>query len=122
MKSVTFKFISKEISQAEHEYMNIHPPPPPLPINERSSFAPGCNGACPRRGFLIPLGYFHPGKCEHGRVQNPLPLWNGWSTLDSFRRYAHARVQAASELVSIKLVIWLKKFCIANITPETLSF
>ena len=24
-----FKFISKEISWAEHEYMNIHPPPPP---------------------------------------------------------------------------------------------
>ncbi len=24
-----FKFISKEISRAEHEYMNIHPPPPP---------------------------------------------------------------------------------------------
>ncbi len=28
LKSIVFKFISKEISQAEHEYMNIHPPPP----------------------------------------------------------------------------------------------
>ena len=26
-KSVVFKFISKEISRAEHEYMNIHPLP-----------------------------------------------------------------------------------------------
>ena len=32
LKSVVFKFISKEISRAEHEYMNI-PPPPPSPIN-----------------------------------------------------------------------------------------
>ena len=34
LKSVVFKLflISKEISRAEHEYMNIHPPPPP-PIN-----------------------------------------------------------------------------------------
>ncbi len=29
LKSVVFKLISKEISRAEHEYMNIHPPPPP---------------------------------------------------------------------------------------------
>ena len=27
-KSVVFKLMSKEISRAEHEYMNIHPPPP----------------------------------------------------------------------------------------------
>ena len=32
LKSVVFKLISKEISRVEHEYMNIHPPPPP-PIN-----------------------------------------------------------------------------------------
>ncbi len=32
LKSVVFKLISKEISRAEHEYMNIPPPPPP-PIN-----------------------------------------------------------------------------------------
>ena len=32
LKSVVFKLISKEISRADHEYMNIHPPPPP-PIN-----------------------------------------------------------------------------------------
>ena len=28
LKSVVFKLISKEISPAYHEYMNIHPPPP----------------------------------------------------------------------------------------------
>ncbi len=28
LKSVVFKLISKEISRAEHEYMNIHPLPP----------------------------------------------------------------------------------------------
>ena len=35
---------------------------------------------------------------------------NGRSTLDGFRRYTHARVQAESELVSIKLVIGQKNF------------
>ncbi len=30
LKSVVFKLISKEISGAEHEYMNILPPPPPI--------------------------------------------------------------------------------------------
>ncbi len=29
LKSVVFRLILKEISRAEHEYMNIHPPPPP---------------------------------------------------------------------------------------------
>ncbi len=29
LKSVVFKLISKEISRAEQEYMNIPPPPPP---------------------------------------------------------------------------------------------
>ncbi len=40
LKSVVFRLISKEISRAEHEYINIHPPPhpppphpPPTPIN-----------------------------------------------------------------------------------------
>ena len=28
LKSVVFRLILKEISRAEHEYMNIHPPPP----------------------------------------------------------------------------------------------
>ena len=28
LKSVVFKLISRKISRAEHEYMNIHPPPP----------------------------------------------------------------------------------------------
>ncbi len=62
-------------------------------------------GVSPGRGLLIPLGYLHPGKCEHSEVQSHPPLCNGRSTLDGFRRYAHARVQAESGLVSIKLVI-----------------
>jgi hypothetical protein len=32
LKSVVFKLISKEISRAEHKYMNIHPLPH-TPIN-----------------------------------------------------------------------------------------
>ncbi len=32
LKSVVFKLISKEISRAEHEYMNIPPPPPQLTL------------------------------------------------------------------------------------------
>ena len=28
LKSVVFKLISKDISRAEHDYMNIPPPPP----------------------------------------------------------------------------------------------
>ena len=27
-----------------------------------------------RRGLLIPLGYLHPGKCEHSEVQSHPPL------------------------------------------------
>ena len=46
----------------------------------------------PGRGLLIPLGYLHPGKCEHSEVQSHPPLCDGRSTLDGFRRYAHARV------------------------------
>ncbi len=46
-----------------------------------------------------------PGKCVHSEVRSHPPLCNGRSTLDGFRRYAHARVQAESGLVSIKLVI-----------------
>ncbi len=30
LKSDVFTFISKEISPAEHEYLNIPPPPPPI--------------------------------------------------------------------------------------------
>ncbi len=66
-------------------------------------------GVSPMRGLLIPLGYLHPGKCEHSEVQSHPPLCNngrnGRSTSDGFRRYAHARVQAESGLVPIKLVI-----------------
>ena len=49
-------------------------------------------GVSPGRGLLIPLGYLHPGKCEHTEVQSHPPLCNGRSTLDGFCRYAHARV------------------------------
>ena len=38
-------------------------------------------------------------------VQSHPPLFNGRSNLDGFRRYAHARVQTESGLISIKLVI-----------------
>ena len=31
--SFEMNLISKEIRRAEHEYMNIHPPTPPPPIN-----------------------------------------------------------------------------------------
>ncbi len=30
LKSVVFKLISKEISRADHQYMNIQPPSPPI--------------------------------------------------------------------------------------------
>ncbi len=63
------------------------------------------SGRKPRRRLLIPLGYLPPGKCEHSEVQSHPPLCNGRSTLDGFRRYAHARVQTESGLVPIKLVI-----------------
>ena len=44
LKSVVFKFFSKEVSRAEHEYMNIHTPLPAP--NKRSSYAPAnTNGA-----------------------------------------------------------------------------
>ena len=39
------------------------------------------------RGLQIPLGYLHPGKCEHSKVQSHYVM-DG----DGFRRYAHARV------------------------------
>ena len=63
--------------------MNIFPEP-----TARSAVP----GVSPGRGLLIPLGYLHPGKCEHSEVQSHPPLCNGRSTLDGFRRYAHARV------------------------------
>ena len=44
-----------------------------------------------RRGLLIPLGYLHPGKCEHSEVQSHPPC-HGRTTNDGFCRYAHARV------------------------------
>ncbi len=59
----------------------------------------------PERGLLIPLGYFHTGKWEHGEVQSHPPLCNGQSTLDGFPHYAHARIQDESGLIYIKLVI-----------------
>ncbi len=53
---------------------------------------------CPGRGLLIPLGYLHPGKCEHSEVQSHPPLCNGRSMLDGFRRYAHARASLISKI------------------------
>ncbi len=44
-----------------------------------------------RRGLLIPLGYLHPGKCEHSEMQSHPPC-HGQTTNDGFCRYAHARV------------------------------
>ena len=41
------------------------------------SFVPEPPGVSPGRGLLIPLGYLHPGKCEHSEVQSHPPLCNG---------------------------------------------
>ena len=57
----------------------------------------------------IPLGYLHPGKSEHSKVQSHPLLCNGRSTFDDFRRYTHARVQTVCGLVSIRLVIGQEK-------------
>ncbi len=43
------------------------------------------------RGLLNPLGYLHPGKCEHSEVQSHSPSHGRWM-FGGFRRYAHARV------------------------------
>ena len=43
-----------------------------------------------RRGLLIPLGYLHPGKCEHSEVKSHPPC-HGRTTNDGFCRYEHAR-------------------------------
>ncbi len=67
-------------------------------------------GVSPGRGLLIPLGYLHPAKCEHSEVQSHPPFYNGRSTLDGFRRYVHARLNAEGGLVSIMLVIGKKRF------------
>ena len=48
-------------------------------------------GVSPGRRLLIPLGYLHPGKCEHSEVQSHPPC-HGRTTNDGFCRYAHARV------------------------------
>ena len=48
-------------------------------------------GVSPERGLLIPLGYLHPGKCEHSEVQSHPPC-HGRTTNDGFCRYAHARI------------------------------
>ncbi len=60
--------------------------------NPRANGAKRRSGRSPGRGLLIPLGYLHPGKCEHSEVQSHPPLCNGRLTLDGFRRHAHARV------------------------------
>ncbi len=48
-------------------------------------------GVSPGRGLLIPLGYSHPGKCEHSEVQSHPPC-HGRTTNDGFCCHAHARV------------------------------
>ncbi len=48
-------------------------------------------GVSPGRGLLIPLGYLHPGKCEHSEVRSHPPC-HGRTTNDGFCRYTHARV------------------------------
>ncbi len=35
------------------------------------------SGVSPGRGLLIPLGYLHPGKCEHSGLESHPPLCNG---------------------------------------------
>ena len=49
-------------------------------------------------------------------MQSHRPLCNGRLTLDGFRRYAHARLQAESGLVSIKLVIGPEKDFVLRIS------
>ena len=60
----------------------------------------------------------NPGKCEHRGVQSHPPLCNGRSTLDGCRRCAHARVQADSGLVSIKLVIGSEKDLVSILSRQ----
>ena len=66
-------------------------------LKETEFFYPRANGAKrrsarkPGRGLLIPLGYLHPGECQHSEGQSHPPCHGRW-TLDGFRRYAHARV------------------------------
>ena len=38
-------------------------------------------GVSPGRGLLIPLGYLHPGKCEHSEVQSHPPC-HGRTTIE----------------------------------------
>ena len=42
-------------------------------------------GGSSERWLLIPLGYFHPGKCKHREVQSHSPLCNGRSTFVRMR-------------------------------------
>ena len=62
-----------------------------------------------RRGLLIPLGYLHPGKCEHSEVQSHPPC-HGRTTNDGFCRYAHARVITDFKNMAdyMKSECWLK--------------
>ena len=62
----------------------------------------------PGQGLLIPLGYLHPGKCEHSGVQSHPSLCNGrWMVFFVMRMREY---QARD---------WLRnKLCFANITSE----
>jgi hypothetical protein len=49
LKSVVCKFVSKEISRAEHKYMNIHSPPP-ISYNYHDCWNHGSNFTCSSMG------------------------------------------------------------------------
>ncbi len=69
-----------------------------IPQPTARSVSPLARGVSPGRGLLIPLGYLHPGKCEHREVQSHPPCHGRTTnderrtTNDGFCRYAHARV------------------------------
>ena len=69
LKSVVFKFISKEISRAEHEYMNIPPPPPPI-----NALATALNmslmNIAGRKHIFLPLGI----EAKFKLIEDLLPL------------------------------------------------
>ena len=43
----------------------------------QSTYIPRANGRKPGARVTNPLGYLHPGKCEHSEVQSHPPLCNG---------------------------------------------
>ncbi len=47
-------------------------------------------GVSPGRGLLIPLGYLHPGKCEHSEVQNHPPCHGRTTNHRDYKRIERA--------------------------------